>query len=434
MAHFPARAVKEICSKPARLFTHAVVFGLAALQFGCASMKSFSNEPSIPPETQEAILRGIVQNANGQPFKLMDAVKFDTLMKNVQETWGEIVSPTNNDDRSAETQRHQIIKKLKDAKEYLCENTKTLADNKAEENTTCEERVKDEDLFQVARLYDGEVGARAVSIGAEDNQIKLLVVRDIDNLMQPSSLEKDFFKQGLGLEGLDEILGGDFFRILREHTLLHEAGHLGDTRPLAEEAAKSGKGAETIELKREIFAEAAAVGKMNMDKEHIDFLRILVHLRALNCVLTGDAGHAVQFNIAKLLEKHDPSFIDYAELDEERVYKAVQTIRELFPAVFVESSIWQSEEARFREGSKKLYGQLAALIKGENVASYQKEKFEDADVQTTLKAAHKAWLFFDNILRQNGERCPVDPPPRMIGRQDLKGLKGLASRDGVGPK
>ena len=335
MAHFPARVLKEICKKPARLFTHAVVFGLAAFQFGCASVKHSSAEPSLPPETQEAILRGIVQNANGQPFKLMEAKKYDTLMRDVQGIWKEIVSYTPSEEEDPQRHVEQLQEKLNDAKEYLCSNVKALNHGEAKSKLTCEESFTDDDLIQIARRYDGQIGAMGVRIGGKGRELKLLVIDGIDNLLQPSSLDKDFFNQGLLLEGLDEVFGERFRQILREQALRHEAAHLGDTRPLVEEAKKSGKGMETVEIKKEIYADEVADRGMDKDDEHIEFLKVWVHFRALNSVLTGDMGHAVQFQDAKLLKEYDPSFKDYAELDVERIYKAVEAIRVASPTVEV---------------------------------------------------------------------------------------------------
>jgi len=426
------RTSGEIFQRHRRLFTHAIYAGLAVMQFGCASVHTVSDKPSLPPETQAAILNGIKQSTNNVPFRLMSEDDYDSLMTPLKETWRDVNHYTL--DQSSTTEQGQALEEeVTQSREKMLAFIEEHSKEMFAEQNHLEEGWKDKidfgELLERSSHYEGTSGARAAILSVNPDALRLLVLKNIDEPLAPSINETEFFGKTLGLPDLDKVMGPHMAEVLRAYAVWHEAEHIGDTRNLVGTKEHPNPESESRALAKEIYADMESLEKYCQITGDTEIVRVLMHFRALSCIITSDPDHATQFELAKLLHKLDPSEKEHSYVNRSDTYKAMNVLRrtqgQLPRSIY---SFWKTDKTKIREGVQFRYQELANFIEGKNINPRQAEQLSDPDVQKVLVAAWKGWQFFDEKLRTAGKPYSVSPPQHMVileapAREDVRGFK-----------
>jgi len=444
MLHLITRAKNEICQRPKRLFAHLFVLGVATLQFGCANIHSYSSEPSLPPETQAAILNGIRQTTSGQPFRFMEIEKFNGMMKYLKETRAEILgySSKKHSVTDLATFEKDLATRAEELGQYIKDNSSDVLNvGRQADDGEWTQKVDYVGLLGVSDHIDGDTGPLAFSLDKESGGMQLLVVENIANPLEPTSVEKNLFSNSCGLPILDKVLGPKLWPSLRAYILWHEAQHIADTRDLVGEVRKLGELREheselqVLPLKKEIFADVESLEKFCKITGDKEFLMTIKHLRALSVVIAGDPKHATAFEIEKVLKKVGAGDEDYPEMTAEETYKAVAKLGRAQGSFSVQNSFWKTEGTIREEYVEFRYKELVDFRQGKNLTSFQETQLADPNVQNVLEAADKALQFFHQKLQKVGQKMPVALPDiKLVSRSDVKGVSGRNLSAGVKPR
>jgi len=321
MAYFPSRVVNEICKKSARLFAHTLVFGLAAMQFGCASLHSKADYQTIPTQT---LLEGMKAETQGRTVGFISAQDYHDIFLRLIEGTKELRDNLSN---PKEDQRAIYDRRSATFKKGLIEKTKDIFhdDEMRKRFETTLDTMSINDADRMFDKYDANGQPNVVFLKSGDNVAALVVMPSVDDIFKPGKLGELTIDSMTGMQGFDAALGPEFAKKMRFFTLCHELVHTG--QDLAMQMFLGGQNLDVpkdYKTRTECEADVRALNLYYHLTGDMDFLKTIMYARAVDAVSSIEEGHASASDIADLIRQLNPSESVPDSMAPERVVAAIE--------------------------------------------------------------------------------------------------------------